>query len=223
MKFKRRELLRNIAKAGLLLPFSHQVLFQGQVAAATGNNIVFFYYPNGCVTSDMSSGGFQTQGLRAAGTPFKVHNKYLNGVSGGAHEGGRFVLRAGQGDTTADHLIADRLGTSVLNLGLRAESLQDKFVTSWKYGAAQTNMSNPTDVANYLQSQSGGTIEPGDNGQNILLETLTQDFEELRALAIQAGKNDGLTSKLDLHVAALEALQPTAEGARAAHWRGHSP
>ena len=207
---RRREILRHITKAGLLLPFTSSVLFQGRALAATQENLIFFYYPNGCISSDMSRDGFQTQALRSKGVPFKVHNAYLNGVPGGAHEGAIQVLRAGQGNTSADHLIASKLDAPVLNVGLRSEGVQDRFRTSWKNGFAQDNISNPAVLAEYLQSLNGGGQTSEDPNHALLLETLIDDFETLKSLAAKSASSSGLREKLDLHMSAIESLKPKA-------------
>lgn len=121
-KMKRREFIRNIAKAGMLAPFASQFLFGGRVNAAplgTANRLIVVYYPNGANLEKWHTNDINN--LNFAMTPLEPYSHYLTefrnltsvgaGGSSSSAQAASAILSGGvQNGPTIDSAIAHALG-----------------------------------------------------------------------------------------------------------------
>lgn len=232
--FSRRKFITNMAKAGAMLPFAGQMLGQNAFAAGGYTNILFLYHPNGVqpsswnptVTGDISNFGNELSfGLGSLKDWHKNLIVFKNicidienpdgGGDGGGHKdpmkgcmtGDRY---ASTGSASIDHLIAEKLGQSVLSLGVRTGSssiMKASKPRNVDNDNRPTPNSNPFDVATKLKARLAPT--PVDPLQGKVYDTAIAEAEAL--LTSASGLSVARKNKIEQHRDALIAMKNKAQ------------
>ena len=227
---KRRDFFRDMAKAGLLLPFASQLLAGrrafGESAAA--NRLIMIYYPNGAVleTWHPKFKGRLRKGMNLSYaldplSPFADKMILLRHLTTKGHGGSSSHTEAAsqiasgglQGEVTIDVAIGNEIGTnqSFKNIHI---GLFNRYNNGKKYllfrdagGRSILPEDDPAKVANQLFGNSG-PMDPEYQERNLnILEILSGDLGQLRALDL-GGQS---TEKLDVHSASLDHLKKMIE------------
>lgn len=224
-KMQRREFLRNIGKAGLLVPFSSQFLMMNNAHALNGvaKRFVMVYYPNGVARGNdkfhqfnigqLSSTSFGTSPLsQLADHADKVvafKNLNFNGVGGSSGHPAACdeLFGGGFGGTTFDVAMGESLGGLLKNnihLGCWSSQVKDLSHSPFsdKNGEKIRVPDDPqafynNNLADLAGGGSGGS--PEDDLRKRVLESLHENLDLLQ----QQTLNIPQTSKLQSHEEAL--------------------
>ncbi|TLM75281.1 DUF1552 domain-containing protein [Microbulbifer harenosus] len=226
----RRKFLRNLARAGMLLPLAGSMLGQ-RVFAQSGSaqRVLFLYYPNGVVPYNWlpqqgpgSISGSQELSF-GLGPLTPWHNRMIVlqnltldiGSGAGAHYNDMRGILTGNNQisresASIDHLIAEQLGSEgVLSLGVRTGSRSDIMISKPRGYASDTRPipnNDPADAAQKLAVgiAGGGTTDNGD--KQAYYEAILNDFGSLADVTLENARRD----KLTLHENALKRLRDLA-------------
>src|SRR5690554_1390049 len=212
----RRKFLIGLAKAGMLLPFSGQLLGQSLFnTTGSAQRVLFMYYPNGVVPDTWRpehEGPINTTNELSFGlAPLQpwhdniivLRNLFLDiGGNGGAHyEPIRGIMtgnhQIGSGGASIDHLLAEQLGCEAYTLGVRTGTDAGAMISKPRnFGTTQRPIPNndPTDAANKLLAQvSSGGGEISDLKQQ-MYDVLLSDFDTLSDITLEATRQNKLES-----------------------------
>jgi hypothetical protein len=223
----RRNFLTGLAKAGMLLPFSGQLLGHSLFSGGGAQRVLFMYYPNGVVPSTWrpeQAGPISTTDELSFGlgplAPWHnnlivLRNLFLDiGGNGGAHyEPIRGIMtgnyQIGASGASIDHLLAEQLGCEAYTLGVRTGTDAGAMISKPRhFGTTQRPIPNndPADAAQKLIAQ----VAPGEGELSDLklrlYDTLLSDFDRLSDISLEATRQ----SKLETHRNALLRLRDQA-------------
>lgn len=227
----RRKFLKNMARAGAMLPFAGQMLSQNAFAAGSGyKNVLFIYHPNGIhynhwlpqITGPINTTNELSFGLGA----LKQHhnniivfkNIYIDiekdgGGNGNGHTHAQLGCLTGDWGNDAlpsiDHLIAEKLGNQgVLSLGVRTGNSTNEgksLMVSKPRGVVNAERpipnNNPFDVATKLSSRVAPP--PADPLQGKIYAASIADMNALPKAQLIEGRQ----GKIKLHQDALLRLK----------------
>lgn len=228
----RRTFIKNMAKAGVMLPFAGQLLGQGASAATTGyKNILFMYTPNGVHPEHWNP----TQGTGpitttnelsfALGSLSAWHNNIIvlkniyvdiepgGGGNGGGHTNAQLGCLTGDHSNDSavsiDNLIAEKLSTQgVLSVGVRTGNITAD--------GASVMVSKPRGVSNAARQPPNNnpfdvatklnarvTATPPSPLQTKVYAAAVADMNDIEAVKLAADRQ----LKIDQHQAALVKMQ----------------
>lgn len=222
----RRKFLKDMAKAGALLPFAGKMLSQNALAASGYKNVIFMYTPNGVHDEhwapSQGTGPIATQGELSfsLGSLKDWHNNIIvlknvyidiqgdnfNPGAGMGHGDAQAGCLTGnfhdQNIPSIDHLIAEKLGDrGVLNLGVRTGNEARLMISKPRNGSRQPPNNNPFDVATKLKTLV--TPTPADPLQSKVYAAAIADMNALSEDKLSGDRQ----SKVEQHQAALTKLK----------------
>ncbi len=221
---RRREFIRRVAKAGMLLPFASQFLLGGRVNAApfgTPNRVIFVYYPNGAQLARWHTNDINN--LNYAMTPLQPYSNHLTelrnlttrfGAVGfpSEHPGtAGSILSGGILDQPSiDAVIAEQIESSSLY-----QSMNFGFISKYSHNQGGIpvfrdlngfNVIPEEDPNTTVQQYFSGISLPDPGGKNLLrqeiLESMEADLATLRLQTLSTAQKN----KLDEQATSLERL-----------------
>lgn len=204
----RRDFLRHVAGAGLLLSTINPLLGHRAFAQGRAKRVVFFYYPNGMVSSlwqpSMSNGSISNGNeLSFCLNPLRNHhdkvivckNMFLTGTPEGGHDeaaqnilGGKWGLS--DGEATADYILSEVAGNtqiSVANLGVRTGNQSNIMISKRRNentGSRSIPNNDPKSSADYLFQNLNNNNGGSSALREQVLETALTDIEHLKTLSL---------------------------------------
>lgn len=230
-KSNRRDFIKHVARAGMLVPFAGHLMGRSAFAAGLAKRVVFLYYPNGYPviggtnTWQPNQGSGSIKGTSSALSfcldPIKqwhdnvvvCKNMYVTGSPAGGHDEASqncMMGKSGADDSeaTVDHVLASKLGCDVAMLGVRTGTAADHMVSK-PYGASNKSrpipQNDPKSAADFLFSNLSSDDSNNTDAtlRTAMLDTIMTDLDALQNLNLKGMAQ----TKADKHVAAVERLK----------------